>query len=371
MQKWKPDSMVLLVICLLILFFQPASGYEVSSVVVDPHGALIPGTPVTATFKVGWDASSGEPFPSENVLDMTTDLTNPRWTYTSLCVGPDRVIPHTPRMIDIGPDEPCQVYDSLRVTLEGRAPTVDSTTNRTIFRINITNSSCPQGSCFSYEYTAVVIDIGATSQEITEADERLRAFVSHIEENASRGIDTSAAEAKYNEAEREIASAHARSLTGYPEILGDLSAVLTAIDEGETALDKAWAEKSVADARERVDRADNVIAWFKGNQSTSNDAQLPAIVDKREVAASYISQAEDAIYEGNYTVARVRAQKAYLKANESYNDALNRSTVESCYGFCSFPGSSIITVIWAIILLIAMFIVGIIWWRKKNAVKPE
>ena len=88
--------------------------------------------------------------------------------------------------------------------------------------------------------------------------------------------------------------------------------------------DKELAEKSVADAKEQIQEADMEINWFKGNVSTRDDQQLPAIIAKREVAVSYVSTAQDDIKNGDYTRAREKAEDAYAKANESYTDAVKR-----------------------------------------------
>ena len=47
--------------------------------------------------------------------------------------------------------------------------------------------------------------------------------------------------------------------------------------------DKELAEKSVADAKEQIQEADMEINWFKGNVSTRDDQQLPAIIAKRQL----------------------------------------------------------------------------------------
>jgi hypothetical protein len=88
--------------------------------------------------------------------------------------------------------------------------------------------------------------------------------------------------------------------------------------------EKELAEQSVADAEHQIKKVDGVIAWFKGNASTRDDMQLPKIITKREVALSYLLTANDEIANGNYAYARVKAQEADSKANESYNDALKR-----------------------------------------------
>ncbi len=122
----------------------------------------------------------------------------------------------------------------------------------------------------------------------------------------------------------KIDSARSRPSNEYAGALGDLTAATTAIKDGETALDKAWAEYEVAAAQVPINNVDAIIAWFKGNSSTANDQQLPTIITKREVAVSYVSNANDHIAEGNFAQARQKAQDAFLKGNESYTEALAR-----------------------------------------------
>jgi hypothetical protein len=353
---------VLLIVCLLILVFPPAAGYNVSSVHVEPSGGLIPGTPVTAAFKIGWNAGSGEPFPSEQILDMTTELANPKWTYTPLCSGPDKIIPGTPRLVDFGSYEICPVYDSLRVTLEGITPAVNETANRTIIGVHERPDSCAPRTCFSYEYGAVVISLTGTSQKIADATEELRAFRSHIEENTSRRIDTSSAEAKYLEAERKITSARTRPAIEYAGALDDLNAARTAIDEGESVLDKAWAETEIANARIPVEDTDAVIRWFKGNSSTAAEPGLDQIVAKRHIAANYLIAANDELGRGNFSGARADAREAYRTGNESYHDALGLQTATVCGPGCGFPITFIAAGIGALVVAIGTYFL----WKKRK-----
>ncbi len=123
---------------------------------------------------------------------------------------------------------------------------------------------------------------------------------------------------------QKVDSARSRPSNEYAGALGDLTAATAAIKDGETALDKAWAEYEVAAAQVPINNVDAIIAWFKGNSSTANDQQLPTIITKREVAVSYVSNANDHIAEGNFALARQKAQDAFLKANESYTEALAR-----------------------------------------------
>jgi hypothetical protein len=96
--------------------------------------------------------------------------------------------------------------------------------------------------------------------------------------------------------------------------------------------DKELAEQTIADADTQIKKVDDIVRWFKGNSSTRDDSQLPAIIAKREIAMSYIVTAEDEIANGNFSQARSEATDAYSKANESYTDALKRQyeIVQDC-----------------------------------------
>jgi opacity protein-like surface antigen len=100
---------------------------------------------------------------------------------------------------------------------------------------------------------------------------------------------------------------------------------------------KELAEQAIAGAELQIWKADTEIGWFKGNASTRNDSQIVAVITKRELAVSYLLTAKDEIASGNYTMARTRAQDAYAKANESYNDALRRERelTPVCRGYFS------------------------------------
>lgn len=67
----------------------------------------------------------------------------------------------------------------------------------------------------------------------------LKVFRTHIDEKNALGIDTSAAEVKYNEARQKIDSARSRPTSQLTGALADLNAAAVAINEGETAINKA------------------------------------------------------------------------------------------------------------------------------------
>jgi hypothetical protein len=216
------------------------------------------------------------------------------------------------------------------------------------------------------EKMALVINTGEVASTIDSADAELQVYRTHIDEKAALGVDTSVGEAKYNDAQGKIDSARSRPSNEYAGALGDLTAATAAIKDGETALDKAWAEYEVAAAQVPINNVDAIIAWFKGNSSTANDQQLPTIITKREVAVSYVSNANDNIAEGNFVLARQKAQDAFLKANESYSEALTRQK-ELSSGF-SLPIPKINSTMFIILGVVAVIlvVVGVIIYRKRS-----
>ena len=350
-------------ILILAVCIQTVSAISVSSVSIDPSGSLTPTTPVTANFKIDFSGV----FPSDSEIQMFTDLEKPMWSYTIIVNGIENLNPvETGRTITIGGfvlNYKSSDDVSVRVSLEGGAPAVTETSNKTIIRVTEYDSDGKAASG-QFEKSAVVINPEKVISTIANSEEGLLIYRTHIDEKSALNIDTTAAETKYNEAQQKITSARARSSSEYAQINSDLAAVKTAIDEGEIALDKAWAENEVATAQVPITNVDAIIGWFKGNSSTANDNQLPAIVAKREVAVSYLSNALDDIANGKYSQARVKAQDAYLKANESYTEALARQEkLSSGFSLPNIGGSLFIIVG---IIAVVLVVVGIIIYRKRT-----
>jgi len=357
----------IIVTAILLFCISAASAFSVASISIDPSGSLIPGTPVTVSYKV--DASG---FSSADDLQFFTELESPKWTYTIIVNGIENLRPSmggktlTITGFELGYKTADEV--SVRATLEGKAPSVTSTADKTIIRIQEMGSNGAAITSSKVERTAKVINTGEVTSAIAARDTDLQTYRTHIDEKAVLGIDISAADVKYNEAKQKIDSARARPSNQYTEALADLTAAQTSINDGEKALDKAWAENEVAAAHLPINNVDKVIAWFKGNKTTAEDSQLSAIVSKREVAVGYISTANDQIASGEYSQARSKAQEAFTKGNESYTDALARQKqLMSGWSFSlpqiPIPGGIFIVIGVIVVILVA---VGFVIYRKRS-----
>jgi hypothetical protein len=356
----------------LIFCIQAGTAFVVSSISVDPSGSLTPGTPVIVSFNVDLSGAGDETFTSGNELQMSTDLDSSKWSYSLVLDGVVTEQPsNTGRVLSVSGwvlAYPSEMEESLRVTLEGTAPAVTQTTNKTLVKVQEVDSRNNIITSSVVERTAVVVNIAEIRSKVTEQESALQTYRSHIDEKSALGIDTAAAEAKYSEADQKIKTAAQLPSTQYVQAFSYLNAAQTAIGDGETALDRAWAENEVANAQIPINNVDNVIQWFKGNKSTSDDAQLATIITKREVAVSYLSTANDEISNGNYAQARVKAQDAFNKGNESYTDALARKKVLES-GWFQLPSlpklpGGIFLIVGIIVVVLA--VVGYVIYRKRS-----
>ncbi len=365
----------ILIAVFLIVCIQAVNAFSVSSISVDPSGSLTPGTPVIVTFKVDLSGAGDETFTSGNELQMSTDLDAAKWTYSLVLDGIDQPQPsNSGRVLTVSGwvlSYPSSMEESLKVTLEGTTPSVSQTTNKTMIKVAEYDSHSNLLSSSVVERTAVVVNIAEVQSRVTEKESSLQSFRSHIDEKSALGIDTAAAEAKYSEADQRIKTAKSLPSTQYAQAYSNIDAAQTAIDDGETALDRAWAENEVTSAQIPINNVDNIIQWFKANRSTSDDSQLPAIIAKREVAVSYLSTANDEISNGNYAQARVKAQDAFNKGNESYTDALKRQyDVEhgGLFSWLKLPNIKLPGGIFLIvgIVVAVLAVVGYVIYRKRS-----
>lgn len=334
---------------------------------------MTPGTQVSVTYRVDFTASGAETFPPTNELQMSTDLEKPTWTYSLVLDSVETPQPtSTGRMLSVSGwilSYPASVQESLKVTLDGTAPTVQTTSNKTIIKLQEVDSHNNVVTSSVVIREAVIVNIAEVQARVAEKESVLQTYRSHIDEKSAMGIDTSEADAKYSEAQQKITAAKNAPSSQYLQAFANLDAAQAAIDAGEASLERAWAESEVTNAQIPINNVDQVIAWFKGNKSTSDDAQLPAIIAKREVAVSYISTANDEISNGQYAQARAKAQEAFNKGNESYTDALKRQYDLMHGGWIpnitlpKLPGGIFLIVG---IVVVVLAVVGFVIYRKRS-----
>ncbi len=367
LMKW------ILLLFILIVTMPIISAYTVSSVSVSPAGDMTPGTAVTVSFTIQFAASGDETFPSSDTLDLYTDLDSPTWTADLLLndISNPQPMDSKKNVFITGwilSYDPTDVDENLQVTLSGVAPTVSSTTNKTIIRVQERDSRNNVVSGSEVTVTRQIINTGEIIALIAARESDLQAFRTHIDEKAALEIDTAEAEQKYSAAQAAINDAKSRPSSQYTVALTSLNNAQTLITDGEKLLSKAWADKDVADAQVKITNTDELITWLKPN-ATSGDpkSQLTEITTKREIAAGLITTANDEIFAGNYDRAREKAAEALTKGNETYNDALAlKKQLSQGFGFSlpKLPGGSFIII--AVVVVVILGVVGYVIYRKRT-----
>jgi hypothetical protein len=359
----------LLVIGLIFIFSQIVSAYTVSPITVNPKGSLLQCEPVNATFVISNPQSGTNDYPGADNIELFTELDSPVWSLTLLTDGDQKVFPkqQSGRVLlsewNLTGFNRNTAHEQIQINLAGNVPRVPQTSNKTIVRIMQTSKDNNPVAGSVRSAVEVVVNtccIDIECNYIIPLEDDLQQLRTDIDQNATMGIDTAAAEAKYSDAEQKIKTAKSLPSTQYAQVYNNINAAHAAITDGEQALDRAWAENEVTNAQVPINNADTVIALFKANNSTAENSHLPAIIAKRDVAMSYIVSAHEEISNGNYSQARAKADEAYRLGNESYDDILS---LQRCVPDCH-PDPIYQSIIRAGIVVIILTIIGIIWWKK-------
>jgi hypothetical protein len=330
-----------------LLFFiigiQFVAGIAVTNPVINPTGDLTAGTNVSLSFKVdmtpsgtttfsGGTVSSGSAtssgnattFPKGNTLQLFTDLNNPKWVTFLVKDGVESPLQQdTGHSLFISGGQlsyPSSVKESVRVTLEGSVPSVIKSMNKTIILVQELdgNNAVIASSVFSRE--RLMVNPTDISRAIAVRESDLWNFRIHLFNKTQAGINTSAAQAKYTSAQSAIQTAKNASFSEAQKALNNATIL---INEGETLLEKAWAEKELENGQLPITKTNELITYFTVNRSIKSDPRLAVIIAKKESAEQYLSSAKDLSRLGNYAFSRVKSKEAFDKGNESLTDAIN------------------------------------------------
>ncbi|MDD4567222.1 MAG: hypothetical protein PHU37_04910, partial [Methanoculleus chikugoensis] len=187
----------------------------------------------------------------------------------------------------------------------------------------------------------------------------LKDLKADIDEKSAQGVDGAAAQAEYNAASQALTSA---ASAGPSQAASYIATAKIDIDEAIALLDKAWAEKAVADTGAAIESLDGMITYFVENRSMSADPQVVAIMTKRESAVQFYSQAQDNLNGKNYPLARSKAGDGLNKANEALSDA-NALKEKIGEGF-NLGGNLLLYI--GIGVIIVLIVAGVVIYRKKT-----
>jgi hypothetical protein len=341
----------------LVCVVQVASAFDIKTETVNPaSGALEPGQQVTARYVLTYEMITNGG--NDETFELSTGLQNPSWEFI---VYRDGVAIYTTKKtgfypiltefeIDYG-DEDIE----LDVQLRGIVPSSASG------KILVTKIEHLRGDDVkdTHSVSRDVVSSDQVAGSLSAQQQRLKDLKADMDEKTTQGVDVSAAQAKYNTASQALTSA---ASAGPSQATSYIATAKKDIDEAIALLDKAWAEKAVADTGATIESLDGMITYFVENRSMNSDPQVVAIMTKRESAVQFYSQAQDNLNAKNYPLARSKAADGLSKANEALTDA-NALKEKIGEGF-NFGGNLLLYIGVGVILVLV--VVGVVFYRKKS-----
>ena len=344
---------------------QAASALNVKTEKINPEsGALEPGQQVTAHYVLSYnmvqDSGGDKSLQTMNdeMLEFSTGLQNPSWDFTVYRGGTAvSTLPtrsgNNPKLmeyeISYGADA------ELDVQLRGTVPKTGSS------NILIVKIEHLQGDVVKDTYSKVrdVVNPDQVVTSLTVQQQNLKVLKADIDDKAAKGVDVSAAQAKYDAANQALTSA---ASVGPSQAAGYIATATKAMDEAKSLLDEAWARKEVSNTAATIEELDGMITYFVENRSMGSDSQVVAIRTLRESAVQYYTQAKDALNANNYPLARSKATDGQNKANEALADA-NALREKIGEGF-SINGNLLLYV--GIGIVVILVVAGVVIYRKKT-----
>nr|WP_303716375.1 hypothetical protein [Methanoculleus marisnigri] len=349
----------------LVCVVQVVSAFEVtreeirseSGEIISESAILEPGQSVTARYVLTYDMITNGG--NDETFELSTGLQNPSWKFI---VYRDGIAIYDPPKktgfyqtltefeIDYG-DEDIE----LDVQLRGIVPSSASG------KILVTKIEHLRGDDVkdTHSVTRDVVSSDQVAGSLSAQQQRLKDLKADMDEKTTQGVDVSAAQAKYNTASQALTSA---ASAGPSQATSYIATAKKDIDEAIALLDKAWAEKAVADTGATIESLDGMITYFVENRSMNSDPQVVAIMTKRESAVQFYSQAQDNLNAKNYPLARSKAADGLSKANEALTDA-NNLKEKIGEGF-NFGGNLLLYIGVGVILVLV--VVGVVFYRKKS-----
>ena len=384
MNVLKTSLFVLILLCISVSAV--SASITVTNMAVSPSGDLVSGqtppTSVTATFGIEFDPEGGETFSAGDSLLMATDLDNAKWSYiVALDSNPNPEVDVIGKNININGwilSYPDKRDLAMKVTLNGDVPNVNSSGNITIVRVADIGSKGTAVKGSEDITVRNVINPADKAQAVTDVKTQLTQFRAAIDAKSALSIDTTAAAQKYSEASTAIQSADKATSSSVSQSY--LDQATTAINDGQTALDRASTQKVIIDAQKPIDQTDDLITYFKVNRSMGNDPRLTPIIDARDRAADLISESNDLLSKAktadDFSNVRDKALQASDKGQEAYNDALalrkdvgDSNPMDSVTKVFGGVGSGIAGALIYIVIIVVvgvLVVVGIILIRRRK-----
>lgn len=350
------------------------SAFKVETAEVSPDGVLQAGVPVTVNAVVDFPTTSGTTFPSDDILQLYSELDGPRWRWAVEISGHENTKPEgSGKFYKISGFEleyPKESSVKLRLTLDGTTPTVGSTQNITVMRIQQLDSSSKVRENEEFSLVRLVVNPEDVAKSLAQAKADLGQLRTAIDAHTAQGTNTTEAEGKYAEADRLLKTAESGNITAQS---GAIERATTLIEESRQSLDRSGVQADIDRAAAQIRNVDEMLTFFRENRELANDPRVAAITIKRESADQLLTSARDSQAAGNLNQARVRANESATKALEAYNDSVelrsqyaNASTTTSNASAAANGGVGGLLPYVIVIAVVAVIAIGIILFQRRS-----
>lgn len=363
-----------ILLVLTTLVSMGSAAIQVGNVLITPTGDLVSGvTRASASFTVSFPSSGGYTYDSTNILQMDTDLDQPTWTYNTILDGIEN-----PSKTESGPNirvsgwelsYPSSRTVSLKVRLDGIAPTVATSDEKIIFRVRETDS---RNVVVGTEVVRkkLVINPATLGEAIQTESARLTGIRSSLDQLAGSGLDLAGIETKYGQAAAYLQSA--QQATDSTSKQSNLNNAKKLIDEMDATAAELQARHAIATAERSLQQTDEIITYLRVDKNMGSDAQLLSIITRWDIASDRLSGARDLFAEGDYQEAASRATDAATRGDQVLTEAAALKEKADSNPFASVLGgisggiSGILWPVLIIIVIVILVVAGIVIFRKRR-----
>ena len=363
-----------ILLVLTTLVSMGSAAIQVGNVLITPTGDLVSGvTRASASFTVSFPSSGGYTYDSTNILQMDTDLDQPTWTYNTILDGIEN-----PSKTESGPNirvsgwelsYPSSRTVSLKVRLDGIAPTVTTSEEKIIFRVRETDS---RNVVLGTEVVRkkLVINPATLGDAIQSESARLTEIRSSLDQLAGSGLDLAGIETKYGQAAAYLQSA--QQATDSTSKQSNLNNAKKLIDEMDATVAEMQARHAIATAERSLQQTDEIITYLRVDKNMGSDAQLLSIITRWDIASDRLSGARDLFEAGDYQEAASRATDAATRGDQVLTEAAalkekaDSNPLANVLGGISGGISGILWPVLIIIVIVILVVAGIVIFRKRR-----
>ena len=248
---------ILLLALVCVVQAASAAGFDIKTETVNPaSGDLEPGQQVTARYVLTYDmVTIGG---NDETLEFSTGLSNAVWDFV---VYRDGVAIYTTKKTGFYPvlTEFEIDYGEGDIELDAQVRGVVPSTGGTKVLVTKIEHLHKETVKDTYSLSRDVVDSAQVAGSLSAQQQRLKDLKADIDEKSAQGVDVAAVQTKYNAASQALTSAGS---AGPSQAASYIATAKKNIDEGITLLDKAWAEKTVADAGATIESIDELATYF-------------------------------------------------------------------------------------------------------------